>query len=192
MAKVRIGLSLAFVALNLAVGGIVAALRLPIYLDSIGIVISAVLLGFRYGVLTGVVTALLGTFLFNPYLYAYTATALCIAGMSAWSYRLGGFDTLVRAMLSGLAIAIVAAAASAPVTAYLFSGNTMSGVDVITAYLTSTGRSLIESVWITGLTSEPVDKVMVAVLAYLVLRAVPKGVVSKNQLNSVPRQRSKS
>ncbi len=192
MLGIKIGLSLAFVALNLAIGGIVSILRLPIYLDSMGIVLSAVLLGWRYGFITAVLTTLMGTLLINPYLYAYTGTALLVALVAHFAYRLGGFDNIVRSALTGLAIALVAAAASAPVTTFLFSGNTMSGADLVTAYLQTTGRTLLESVWITGLTSEPVDKVMVAVLAYLVLRVVPKRVAAEHGLNPVPRNISSS
>lgn len=192
MFGLKVSLSFAFAALSLAIGWIVYALRLPIYLDSVGIVLSAVILGFRYGALTAIATALIGTLVINPYLYAYSGTAVLIALVASFSYRLGGFDNALRSALTGLIIGVVAAAASAPVTAFLFSGNTMSGVDLITAYLRSTGRSLFESVWITGLTSEPVDKMMVAILSYFVLRSLPKQTMARHSLRNIPRAKTEA
>jgi hypothetical protein len=47
---VKTSLVLAFVALNLTVGGLVSWLKLPVYLDSLGIVMATILMGWRYGV----------------------------------------------------------------------------------------------------------------------------------------------
>ena len=55
--SVSTSLVIAFTALNLTIGGLVAWLKLPIYLDSTGIVLASLLLGWRAGVACAVLTA---------------------------------------------------------------------------------------------------------------------------------------
>ena len=72
----KTSIALALAAINLTIGGIVSWLKLPIYLDTIGLIISTVLLGWRFGLMTGIVTVGVGFFIINPYLPAYSATGV--------------------------------------------------------------------------------------------------------------------
>jgi energy-coupling factor transport system substrate-specific component len=178
-------LALVFAAVNIAIGGIVAATKLPIYMDSIGLVISTILLGWRYGLVTAGVTIIFAGFLVNPFFPFYSATALGIVAAVEVLYRRGGFDSLLRSVLSGLVIAVIAAILSAPVTAYL-GGNTMSGADAVTAFLLASGKSLIDAVMIAGFTAEPVDKAIVCALAYVTIRQLPRRLAESAHFRAVP------
>jgi energy-coupling factor transport system substrate-specific component len=170
---VKISLVLAFVALNLTIGGIVSWLKLPIYLDSLGIVMATILLGWRNGVICAVLTVALGFVFINPYLPFYTLTSFAIVATVEILRRRNMYRNIGRTILSGLILAIVAAFVSAPVTAVAFGGVTASGVDLLTALFRQTGRSLFEAVLLSGISSEPVDKVLVSVVAFLSLRGLP-------------------
>ena len=63
-------------------GWIVAAIKLPIFLDSIGITVGAILGGPLVAVAIGVGTTLLGTVLFSPVLWAFSGTAALIGIVS--------------------------------------------------------------------------------------------------------------
>lgn len=180
----RFSLILGLAALNLAIGAVVSLIKLPIYLDSIGVVIAAIVLGVIPAIVCGAITCGVGFFLVNPYLPAYFGTSIVIALLAVLCRRLNLFRSLPLAMVSGLIIAIGAALASAPITAYLFGGATLSGVDAITAFFVSSGKALIESVLYAGLASEPVDKVLVCLIAFSVLRSLPNSFFSKNGLRS--------
>jgi len=178
LARPKVFVAVALAVFNLATAFIVAAAKLPIYLDSVGIVVSTIVLGWPYGVLCALVTVAAGSLLVNPYLWAYTITALAIVPVTELLYRAGMFRNVLLAAVSGLVISIVTALLSAPVSAAL-GGNTFSGSDAIAAFMMASGKSLMQSVFVASFAAEPVDKVLVAVLAYLAVRGIPQRVASR-------------
>lgn len=70
------------VAINMIGGQLISLLKLPIFLDSIGTLISAVLLGPVIGMLTGLLTNLLWGLLTDP-----IAAAFAPVGDGDWSCR---------------------------------------------------------------------------------------------------------
>ena len=178
----RASLIVGLAALNLAIGAVVSLLKLPIYLDSIGIVLSAVVLGFLPAVVCGIITCGVGFFLINPYLPAYFGTSVVIAALAVLCRRFNLFRNMGLTVVSGIIIAIGAALASAPVTAIAFGGATLSGADAITAFFVASGNALLQSVLYAGLAAEPVDKVLVCIIAFGVLRSLPSSFYADNAL----------
>jgi energy-coupling factor transport system substrate-specific component len=170
---VKTSLVLAFVALNLAVGGLVSFMKLPIFLDSIGIMMATILLGWPYGVAVAVITVGLGFFFVNPYLPFFVVTAVGIAIAVEFLRRRNMYRSLWTTAVSGFIVAVVSAILSAPVKAYLFGGVTASGSDLITALFLKTGRNVFESVFLSGLSSEPIDKILVSIIAFAALNGLP-------------------
>ncbi len=167
-------IALALAAVSLTIGGIVSWLKLPIYLDTIGIILSTVLLGWRFGLLTGAVTVGVGFVLINPYLPAYSATLIAIVATAEVLAKKNMFRSVGWSIVAGVVLAIVAAVVSAPVTAFLFGGVTASGADLLTALRRQTGQTILQSVILSGISSELVDKVLVSIAVCLVLRALPR------------------
>jgi energy-coupling factor transport system substrate-specific component len=180
--SVRTSLVIAFTALNLTIGGLVAWLRLPIYLDSTGIVLASLLLGWRPGVACAVLTCLLGFFIVNPYLPFFTGTAVGIALTVDLLRRWNWYRTPVLVVASALILATVSALLSAPVAAFVFGGVTTSGSDLITAFFRATGQNLLESVMLSQFTSEPVDKLIVTLVSIAVVRALPRSFLVQHGL----------
>ena len=167
-------IALALAAINLTIGGIVSWLKLPIYLDTIGLIISTVLLGWRFGLLTGIVTVGVGFFIINPYLPAYSATLIALVATTELLAKKLMFRSIGSSVAAGIILAIVAAVVSAPVTAYLFGGVTASGADLLTALLRQTGQTILQSVILSGVSSELVDKTLVSIAGCLIFRALPR------------------
>src|SRR5690349_1290032 len=125
-------------ALNFVVGSIVFTLKLPIYLDSIGVVLCTLLLSTdRVAAFVGsFVAALISTFvtglLVNPFLPWFVGTDLVIALVSAFltsggseAFRMRPLRPVEfggRVLLYGIVTGIFAAIASAPVVAMIFGG----------------------------------------------------------------------
>jgi energy-coupling factor transport system substrate-specific component len=166
------------VGINLASGFIVQLIRLPIFLDSIGIILGALLAGPLVAAIIGVLTTLIGSIIIVPILWAYTGTAIAIALTAALLAKLGMFRSAPRAILSGLIIAVVAALASAPVTVLAFGGATASGVTVLTAIFREMGHSLWKSTLASGSLSELIDKSVAALLAFTLARSLPNRVLA--------------
>jgi energy-coupling factor transport system substrate-specific component len=182
--SVRTSLVIAFTALNLTIGGLVAWLKLPIYLDSMGIVLASLLLGWREGVVCAVLTCLIGFFVVNPYLPFFTGTAVIIALVVDQLRRRNMYRSAVLTFVSALILASAAALASAPVAAFVFSGVTTSGSDLLTAFFRATGRNLLDSVMLSQFTSEPVDKTIVTFVAISVIRALPRSFLAQHGLRA--------
>lgn len=180
--KKYISIVLSLAALNLIIGSMVSFFKLPLYLDSIGIVLSTILLGWRYGLICSVITILAGFLLINPYLPFYTLTSFTIVFATQLLRKWNFFSALWKVILSGISIAIISAIVSSPVTTYIFEGSTLSGSDAITAYFISTGRTILDSVILSGVSSELVDKVSVVLICYIVLKSLPVSFFKNNQL----------
>src|SRR2546429_2200892 len=115
------------IALNIALGSTVQqALKLPIYLDSVGTVITGVLAGPLAGLVTGVLTNLIWAYVLPPPLAAPTAgpfavTAAVIGLLAGLWGRLGLFRSRRAAEAPLLLGAVGVAVAVVIVVAYTFS-----------------------------------------------------------------------
>jgi len=158
--------------LNLGVGFVVATIKLPFYLDSIGTVLATVLGGFWAGAASGILSVLVGS-AYTPTLWAYAGTALIIAAYVSIVYRVGYLTKLPHTVVLGLGLGVVAAIASAPVTAYVWKGVSLSGADAVTAFFVATGETLLESVVLGGLSTDPIDKLVTSLVAFFLLKRIP-------------------
>jgi hypothetical protein len=98
--KIPSSLRIAFVpvaiGLNLAIGTLAHALRLPLYLDAIGTIIATLLLGWRAGILTGVGSFLLAGLITNPVLPWFSVQGL-YSGTPQWARLRRGSGNRQRA-----------------------------------------------------------------------------------------------
>jgi energy-coupling factor transport system substrate-specific component len=176
-------------ALNFAIGVMVFMVKLPIFLDSVGTILCALLLApdRRAGIVCAFLAGFIGvvlSFPFNPILLSFTFTVLAIALVSALltasaaeTFRARPLPApafIGKVVLYGVITGIVAAIVSAPVVVYLFGGVTGSGSAFVVAFFLKTGQQLLNSALLAGLTTEPVDKTLQVLLAALLYRATPQ------------------
>jgi energy-coupling factor transport system substrate-specific component len=162
------------VLLNLGIGTLVHLLKLPLFLDAVGTVLVTILAGIPAGIATGVLSFLLGGLLVNPVMPYFSGTQAAIAIFVGLMARASFFRSVPRTVLTGILLGVVAAIVSAPVIVKLFGGITGSGSGVITAFLLAAGQSVIKSVFLTGVACEPVDKTLQCLLAFWLLRSLPR------------------
>lgn len=174
MRPAKIALIPTLVGLNLAVAWIAQSIKLPIFLDSIGITIAAILAGWWVAVIVGVATTVLGSLVLLPVYWAFSGTAALIAVMSALLARQGFYVTWWKAIIAGLIIAVVSAVASAPVSFLLTGGATGGGIDALTLLFRSTGSTVLKSIFLSGFASEPVDKVITSLAAWFLVHSLSR------------------
>jgi energy-coupling factor transport system substrate-specific component len=176
-------------ALNFSIGSIVYLVKLPIYLDSIGTILCALLLapdrraGFVCAWISGALSLVLSAILINPFVPWFELTDVAIALFSAFAisqgaetFRARPLQTLaftLRVLLYGLATGIIAAIVSAPVVVYLFGGVTGSGSAFLVALFLKSGQQLMSAAILSGLSAEPIDKTLQVLFAALLYRATP-------------------
>ena len=175
-------------ALNFSIGAIVYLVKLPIYLDSIGTILVALLLApdrmaaFLCSWAAGW-AGLAVSGLINPFLPWFGLTDLAIAAVSALlavgaartfrtaPLRSARFVALVA--LCGGVTGVVSAVVSAPVVVYLFGGVTGSGSAFVVALFLKTGQHLMSAAMLSGLAADPIDKILQVLLAALLYRVTP-------------------
>ena len=159
------------IAINSVIGYIVAQLKLPVYLDSIGTMLVAVLCGPWAGALTGTLTNIILGF-FDPNFLPWWPVAFFIGLVTGFCAIGGLFKSVWKVMITGFLVALTAAIVSTPIAVYLYGGITASGSSLITAYLVQTGRDMVSAVLSTNFLVEPVDKITTALLAFAIINGL--------------------
>jgi energy-coupling factor transport system substrate-specific component len=175
-------------ALNFSIGSIVYLIKLPIYLDSIGTILCALLLwpdrkaAFVCAWLAATLSTIV-SIVINPFLPWFALTDVAIALVSAFAtsaavatfrarpMRAGPF--FGKVVMYGVLTGIVAGIVSALIVAYVFGGVTGSGSAAIVALYLSLGFPLEAASLLAGLTIEPFDKTLQVLVAALLYRATP-------------------
>lgn len=165
------------IVLNMVIGTIVHVLKIPVYLDAVGTIAVTLLAGVSAGMITGVLSFVFAGLVTNPVLPWFSGTQAAIAIYCGVVAARGGFASYPRTALSGIGLGVIAGVVSAPVIVYLFGGITGSGASLIVAFLLASGRSLLQSVLLSGVAAEPVDKLLQCLLAVWLLRGLPKGIL---------------
>lgn len=138
-------------------------LGLPLYLDSIGTVLVAVLAGPAAGLTTGALSSVVWGLL-NP-------AALPFAAVSALTGLLAGLlksERLWTWILSGAFVGLICGALAAPIAAFVYGGT-----GAIVSAFREMGNSLLQSVTLQSFISDPLDKAAVFAIVYFVVRALP-------------------
>jgi energy-coupling factor transport system substrate-specific component len=167
------------IALNLAIGTLVHALKLPIYLDAVGTIAITLIAGLRTGLLVGVLSFIVGGILINPVMIWFSGTQAAIAVYVHLLAKRGAFGSHLRTVAAGIGLGVVAGIVSAPVLVALFGGITGSGSSVIVAFLLASGKGLMKAVLWSGLASEPLDKTLQCLLAVWLVRGLPKTITGR-------------
>lgn len=173
LASQTLALIVISIAINMIGGQLISLLKLPIFLDSIGTLMSALLLGPFIGMLTGLLTNLLWGLLTDPIAAAFAPVAMVIGLVAGWLARLGWFRTLPKVIVSGIIITLAVTVVAVPLRTALFGGVTGSGADLFVAWMHSMGQDLLESVAITVLGVNLVDKILTAIVVWILLRRLP-------------------
>lgn len=162
------------IAINIAVGQLVYALRIPLYLDSIGTIFVGAVAGPWVGALTGLLSNLVwGISGLNPAYTAYAPVGMVIGLMAGLFSQWGWFRSWWKVLLAGIITGVVAALLSAPITAYVYGGVTGSGTDVITAVFRNFGLGIVPSAFAQGVSSDPLDKAISFLLVWLIISGLP-------------------
>jgi energy-coupling factor transport system substrate-specific component len=161
------------IAINLAIGTIVKALSLPVYLDSIGTIMATILIGYRAGIYVGVIGFVFMSIL-NPITIYFVFTQASIAIFIGILNKINFFSSSIKIVISGITTGIVSAIVSAPVIYYIFQGATANGASLVTTIFIKLGYSVSESIIFSGLILEPIDKLIQCLIVFYILKNIPK------------------
>ncbi|HEY3935461.1 MAG TPA: hypothetical protein VGL65_12685 [Gemmatimonadales bacterium] len=169
----------AAVAINLVVGSVVRELALPVFLDTIGTVLVAVLEGVWAGALTGTISQLLVGLLTGYQYFPFVVIQWLLASLASAAARRRGFARMPATIVWGILCGLCCGAASAVISYTLFRGVTGGGVTWVTAMIRAAGEPLPVAVAIGSGATDVLDKSIVIVLVGVVLRTFPRRILGR-------------
>lgn len=144
----------AFIAMNFSI---------PFYMDSIGTILVAGLLGPWYAMITGVLGSITSGMTFDMYSFYYAPVQLLtgfFAGILYHTSWLKGYKTVLGAILVGIPTSLT----SAVITAMLFHGITSGSSSMIVIILNNMGLKLVTSIFIVQVFTDYTDKLFAVIL----------------------------
>lgn len=162
------------IAVNIALGQVVSMLKLPVFFDTIGTILAALLMGPWVGMLTGLCTNLIWGLVSGPVAAAFAPVSMAIGLSAGFLGRRGLFRSLPLAVLSGVLVTVVVTLVATPIRTYLFGGVTGSGADFVVAYLNAVGQKLIQSVAWAVVGTNLIDKVLSCAIAWGIVKGLPR------------------
>ena len=163
--------------MNSVMGQIVGNVGLPLYLDTIGTVLVAALAGPVAGMATGALNNVVWG-LITPAALPFAAGAALIGFVSGeFIHRFRALRNVGTVVLYGVALGLIGGMVAAPVAAFVYGGTAGVGTGALVSVFREMGASLIASVTTQAFISDPVDKVLVMLIAFGVVKALPRRTV---------------
>lgn len=167
------------IVINLVLGTVAQMLQIPLlFLDTIGTILSAVVLGPFAGALTGGLTNVIQGLITNPKDIPFALVNIAIGLIIGFIAKKHKFD-LKTAIISGLIISIVAPLIGTPIAVFLYGGVTGGGTDLIFAWLLATGQKIFTAAFIPRVAGNLIDKIGSCILVSQILRYIPHSLVGK-------------
>ena len=160
------------VCINMAGGQIALFLRLPIYLDSIGTILTGALMGPWFGMLPNLLSGLILGMTTDIYSLYFAPVGMAVGLMSGLAFK--GKDVKWTGLLWPAAVITVPGTLlSSAICAGLFGGITSSGSTILVQLLAKTPLGLTGSVFAVQIATDYLDRVISLFAAVCILRAIP-------------------
>lgn len=173
------------VAINLIGGQAASALKLPLFLDSIGTAIVAAIMGPWVGAVSGVlynvISSLInGNMMLSLFGICNLATALIVGYMA----RYGKFRTIWHAIIAAVAVALANALLGAPIAVVVYGGIQGGGVDLLVAGMLALGNDILSAAFLARIPINLADKGIAVFAAWIILMRLPANMKSLSGIRS--------
>lgn len=157
------------IVLNVIGAYIAMTFSIPIYMDSIGTIFVAGLLGPKYAMITGVLGSFSSGIIFDVYSFYYAPVQLLtgfFAGVLYDTKWLNGKLLPIGSILVGVPTSLL----SAVITAGLFNGITASSSSALVLILNKLGLNLVLSILCIQVFTDYLDKLLAVVLSKVIIK----------------------
>lgn len=160
-------------ALNIVGGYINTALKLPTFLDMIGTMVTAVVLGPWWGALVGAITNIVSSFISGPISLPFAVVN--VVGGLVWGYAhmAGWMQKQWSFFLVNVLVGVVCTTFAVPIYVFVFGGATGHFSDVMTAAFLAMGQNLIVSVFQSNILVSLADKIIAGYVGLAIIEALP-------------------
>ena len=161
------------ICINLIGGQIALFLRLPIYLDSIGTVFIASVLGPLYGMLPNLLSGLLMGMTVDIYSLYYAPVGMILGFVTGLVYK-KYHPKKGWILLAAIVITIPSTIVSSCITAFLFGGITSSGSSILVQLLAKTPLGMVGSCFAVQFITDYIDRVICMYAVAVLMKALPR------------------
>lgn len=161
------------IAINIVGGQMTSVLKLPLALDTIGVILVGALSGPIPAAITGVLTNLMNG-IFDPTWIPYAFCSFFIGITAGLLGKYNMMSNIWKMAISGLIIACVALVTATPITVFFFGGVNGGGSTMIAAGLMATGKKIFEAVLSVSIVTETVGKTISVMVAFAIMKAIPE------------------
>lgn len=172
------------VAINIVGFQLVQLLRLPVYLDTIGTIMIAMIGGPWLGAVTGFLTNAINA-IFNPVYLPYSIVSISIGIVAGFMSKKGMFLKKWKVFVAAIILTLVTTVTAAPITVILFGGGTGHSTTAITAILLASGKNIWTSVISSTLIGDAADKIISVFVAYAIVKKMSSRYLSKLSYGSI-------
>lgn len=170
------------VGINLVGGTLAGALKLPVFLDTIGTIISAALTGPWIAAVVGLLTNIFLSIVSNPIYLPYAITSIAVGLVTGFLFRVGMMENMWKIVVSIILVSVVSAVASASVTVLFFGGATgATGTSVVTAGLIALMDNIWQGVFTSAMIENLIDRAISFAVAFAIIKVLPNRFLSQYQ-----------
>lgn len=160
------------IAMNIVLGKVTSFLGIPLYMDTLGTVLSAALFGPVPGIIVGFLTNFISGLMTNLSGIAFALVNMAIGLVVGLVAKKRGLS-LLSAVLTGLALSIICPAIGTPIGIFVYGGLQGNVFDVLVTGLVQSGQSLFAASFVSKVTSNFIDKMGTMIIAYFMIKAMP-------------------
>jgi energy-coupling factor transport system substrate-specific component len=172
------------IVINVVFGTVVSKLQIPlIFLDTIGTIFAAALLGPWYGAAVGLLTNVTIGFMTNPKDIPFALVNIAIGLIVGYIAKRWNFN-IKTAIITGLIISVAAPLIGTPIAVYVYGGLTGDGNDILFAWLKASGQGIFTSAFIPRITGNFVDKIASCIFVAIVIMRLPASFIGKFENNA--------
>lgn len=160
------------VAINVVGGQLTTILKLPIFLDTIGTILTSMLCGPWVGAVSGALTNVILGFSnpeYFPFIPVNVVTGLT-AGIMANKKM---FATLPKSILSVILMAVASTVVSAPIVVLVYGGATGSGIGLVAATAMAAGANIWSAFFGVDGLATVIDRLVSFFICMAVIKVIP-------------------
>lgn len=157
----------------------VELLKLPLWVDSIGTVLSSMLAGPIIGALVGIVNNVIYGFTTSPVSFVYAITSAVIGLVTGIMAYKGWISNIGKALVLGFVVGLIAATVSTPLNISFWEGTTGNvWGDALFAWMTAQGNPLWIASFADSVVVDVPDKMVTVLISFLIFRNLPEKVLT--------------
>lgn len=166
------------IVLNIVLGKITDLLTLSsLFLDTIGTILGAVVLGPINGAIIGGCTNLVLGIISGPSNIPFAIVNIALGLFVGYTVKDGNFG-FKKALIIGLILAVLVPLIGTPISILVFGGIGGSGLDFVFGFLRKAGQSIFTSAFIPRIMANIIDKPVSCLVASLILSRIPKNLIN--------------